>query len=78
MALQRRLARLEQRHGARPMRFVLVRAGDPEPVAREGELLFVMRCATPSGMADRGGPCAKSIASGCGRSARRGSRGWSE
>jgi hypothetical protein len=53
MALQRRLARLEQRRGARPMRFVLVRAGDPEPVARAGELLFVMCCHARGGCARR-------------------------
>jgi hypothetical protein len=35
------------------MRFVLVQPGDPEPVARADELLFVMRYSAP-----REGRCA--------------------
>jgi len=58
MALQQRLACLEQRRGARPMRFVLVRASDPDLVARAGGLLFVMCCAPPSRLEDGRCPAA--------------------
>jgi hypothetical protein len=44
-----RLARLERRRGVGPTRFVLVRPGEPEPEARESELLFVMYSPAPSG-----------------------------